>query len=101
MEKIYRINPSCPYCGEEHMYWNTYLTTEEQAKLDLHTEKHRNESSFQSLLSEPGIVITRKLKCGVCKKIFEAKIRIWKENEVNWHHPDFIEIGKHSIKHHT
>lgn len=97
MGRIYRINVMCPYCYEEHMYWNISLTDEEQETLDQHTEKHKEESPLQSLLSDPGIVVKRKLKCCECEKEFQAKIGIWKENELGWHHPDYVEIGKYPV----
>ena len=50
-----------------------------------------------SLLSDPGIVIARKLKCCECGKEFQTEIGIWKENELGWHHPDFVEVGKYPL----
>ena len=40
MQRLYKINPTCPGCGEEHLYWQVGLTDEEQAILDTHTEEH-------------------------------------------------------------
>lgn len=66
MQRLYKINPTCPGCGEEHLYWQVGLTDEEQAILDTHTEEHKGESSIVSLMSPPGLIITRRLKCGLC-----------------------------------
>lgn len=63
MGRIYLVNPSCPCCGEEHVYWNIQLTDEEQAVLDAHTESQKGLSSLQSLLSPLGLYVKRKLKC--------------------------------------
>lgn len=95
--RLYQINPTCSQCKEEHMWWNVRLTDEEQKKLDHHTEVHKAESELYSLLSEPAIIITRKLKCGECGVEFEARVGIWKEMEVGWHHPDFVDVGKHML----
>ena len=51
MHRLYKINPTCPDCGEEHLYWQIELTDEEQAILDKHTEDHKGESSIVSLYS--------------------------------------------------
>ena len=48
--RLYQINPICPQCKEEHMWWNVRLTDEEQKKLDHHTEVHKAESELYSLL---------------------------------------------------
>lgn len=48
--RLYQINPTCPQCKEEHMWWNVRLTDEEQKKLDHHTEVHKAESELYSLL---------------------------------------------------
>ena len=81
MGRIYRINPTCPFCLEEHMYWDIQLTDEEQEKLDHHTKEH-SVPPLESLLSPPAIIVTRTLKCGCCKKTFEKNIGIRKEDEV-------------------
>lgn len=93
MGRVYRVNPICPYCKEEHIYWDIALTDDEQEKLDRHTEEHKGESTLKSLLSPPGIVITRNLKC-CCGKEFETNIAIRKEYELNYQNPDFINIGE-------
>ena len=81
MQRLYKINPTCPGCGEEHLYWQVGLTDEEQ---------HKGESSIVSLMSPPGLIITRRLKCGLCGTEFEARCAIYKEDEVGYTHPDMI-----------
>lgn len=44
MQRLYKINQTCPGCGEEHLYWQIGLTDEEQAILDKHTEEHKGKS---------------------------------------------------------
>ena len=60
------------------MYWDIRLTDEEKEVLEKHTENHKKESSLYSLLSDPGIVIARKLKCCECGKEFQTEIGIIK-----------------------
>lgn len=90
MQRLYKINPTCPGCGEEHLYWKIELTDEEQAILDKHTEEHKGESPIVSLMSPPGLIIKRKLKCGLCRTEFEPYCAIYKEDEVGYTHPDMI-----------
>ena len=81
MGRMYRLNPMCPYCFEEHFYWDVRLTDEEQAILDRHTEEQKDESDLVSLLSPPGLVIERKFYCGDCEKTFRARVAVRKEDE--------------------
>ncbi len=97
MGRLYRINPSCPHCGEEHEYWTIRLTDEEQQVLDEHTAQHAGEHPIISLMSPPGLAVTRKVKCGMCHNEFKAYVAIRKENEVGWTHPDFIPVGKYPV----
>ena len=97
MGRLYKINPPCPHCGEEHDYWTIRLTNEEQQILDEHTKQHEGEHPLISLMSPPGLAVTRKLKCSICNKEFETKVAIRKEDEVDWTHPDFIPVGKHLV----
>jgi len=34
MGRLYKINPPCPKCHEEHNWWHIQLTDDEQAKMD-------------------------------------------------------------------
>ena len=72
MGRLYKINPPCPKCHEEHNWWHIQLTDEEQAKMDAYVAASEGKSSSELLLGEPGIVVTRKLKCCCCGHVFEA-----------------------------
>lgn len=41
-------------------------------------------------MSPPGLIIKRKLKCGLCGTEFEARCAIYKEDEVGYTYPDMI-----------
>lgn len=90
MQRLYKINPTCLGCGEEHLYWTIELTDEEQKILDKHTEEHKGESPIVSLISPPGLIIKRQLKCGLYGTKFEACVAVRKEDEVGYTHPDMI-----------
>ena len=72
--RLYKINPTCPHCGEEHEYWTIRLTDEEQQALDKHTAQHAGEHPIVSLMSPPGLAVTRKVKCGMLKYIYSQNI---------------------------
>ena len=50
MGKFYKINPTCPSCHEEHMWWQIKLTDEEQEKMDKYVESNKEKSSIELLL---------------------------------------------------
>lgn len=49
------------------------LTDEEQAKMDAYVAASEGKTSLDLLLGDPGIVVTRKLKCCCCGHVFEVK----------------------------
>ena len=97
MGRLYKINPTCPYCGEEHEYWTIRLTDEEQQVLDEHTRQHAGENPIIVLMSPPGLTVTRRVKCKLCHNEFEAHVAIRRESEVGWTHPDFLPLGKYPV----
>ena len=65
MGRFYKINPPCPHCHEEHIWWQIQLTDEEQAKMDEYVEENKGRSSIvccwvnlESLLRENSNVVT-------------------------------------------
>ena len=48
------------------------------------------KSSIELLLSEPGIVVTRKIKCCCCGHVFEVEAGLRKFDEVGYRDQDFI-----------
>ena len=68
MGRFYKINPPCPHCHEEHIWWQIQLTDEEQAKMDEYVEENKGRSSISLLLGEPGIIVTRKLNVVIVEK---------------------------------
>ncbi len=90
MGRLYKINPPCPKCHEEHNWWHIQLTDEEQAKMDEYVAASAEKSSMELLLGEPGIVITRKLKCCCCGHVFIVEAGLRKFDEVGYRDQDFI-----------
>ena len=84
-QRQYKINPTCPHCGEEHCCWNITLTNEEQKILDAKPGE-AGDPSIEDLISQifdkNPLIITRKLKCGECHEEFDAQVRVIKADEV-------------------
>lgn len=93
MDRIYRVNPFCPYCGEEHCYFNIKLTDEEQKILDDYYENVKGDSSglavLLNALDNPPLVVKREFKCG-CGKSFEKNVAVFREDELGYSSPDYI-----------
>lgn len=89
--KIYRVNPSCPNCGEEHVYYNIMLSEEEQKILDNYYADHQGESSLVLLLNAPPLRIERSFKCPICKMEFSKNMGIYRENAIDYKSDDYEE----------
>ena len=87
---MYKINPTCPNCHEEHMWWQFQLTDEEQEKMDAYVEATKGKSSIEILLSEPGIFVSREIKCSCCGHVFKVKAGLRKYDEVGYRDRDHI-----------
>ncbi|MCM1049665.1 MAG: hypothetical protein NC433_14710 [Clostridiales bacterium] len=82
--KIYRVNPFCPNCGEEHAYYDIMISEEEQNTLDNYYANHHGESSLALLLKEPPLRIEKKFKCPMCETVFSKSIGIYRENAIDY-----------------
>lgn len=90
--KIYRVNPSCPNCGEEHAYYDIMLSEEEQNTLDNYYANHQGESSLVLLLKEPPLRIEKNFMCPICKMEFSKSMGIYRENAIDYKN-DYIPEG--------
>lgn len=97
MGKLYRINPFCQYCGEEHMYWTIGLTDEEQKQLDEFEKLHEGEAFLVKFFAGPGVIIKRRLKCGCCKKEFDTEYGLREMDALDYEDPDMIKMGRYTL----
>lgn len=96
--RVYRINPPCPYCGEEHMYLNVRLTDEEQEKMDVFTEKCKGKNPLMVLLGKSDVLIRRRIRCCVCEKEFTIDYGLMPQEELGYYDPDMIaRVGVHPV----
>lgn len=68
-QKIYRVNPFCPHCGEEHVWFNIVISDEEQKKMDLYYKENENKSEFALLLAPPPLFVKTKFRCPCCEAV--------------------------------
>ena len=102
--RLYRVNPYCPYCGEEHCWFKVELTSDEQQQLDnyyIQLEKEHGKKSYLEIalyeLSEPALIIERDFRC-VCGREFTKNVAVSRDNEVGYRNPETIgEIGSHPV----
>lgn len=83
MEKIFRVNAHCPYCGEEHLYTDIPLTDEEERIYDMFYAAHPNRTVFDDAWGETPLTVTRKIHCSVCDGIFSQQFRITRSIEIS------------------
>ncbi len=92
MEKSnrYRVNPTCPFCKEEHECWDITLSDEEQKLLDSYYESTKGRRAQYSGLAnmlkdieEKPLIVTRTLRCGICHNSFTANVAVFKEDTLS------------------
>lgn len=96
----YKVNPSCPICGEEHCYWRISLSKEEQETLDAYYAVRQREGSVTSVsdmiddIAGRPLVITRCFTCGACHQKFEATVIVFREDEVGSANSEKMPLGE-------
>ena len=96
----YKVNPSCPFCGEEHCYWRVTLSEEEQGALDAYYASRQRDVTPTSVsdmiddIEARPLEITRQFTCGACHQEFEATVPVYREDEVGYRHPGRVLLGE-------
>lgn len=95
--RIYRVNPFCPSCMEEHAYYDVEISEEEQKIVDDYYEQHKNETTLRLLLSPAPLYVEREFQCPCCKKIFTKMVGIVRECRIEYLNPDTIPIDANEL----
>lgn len=76
----YRVNPACPACGEEHLYFEIQISEDEQSQVEAFYEANKDCTSIcMTLEGKKPMSVTRKFKCPCCNAVFEATVPIVRE----------------------
>ena len=102
--RLYKVNPFCPECGEQHCWFRITLTEEEQQKLDAYYEERAESRKKQTeianmiddVFSAP-LRVTRKFKC-VCGHEYEATVSTHRSDEVGYYSPGMIPLGEYPLR---
>ncbi|MBR6756822.1 MAG: hypothetical protein IKM15_07750 [Peptococcaceae bacterium] len=89
----YRVNPFCPKCKEEHLYFTIYISEKEQEILDDYYEVNKDRPHWELLIAPAPLVIEREFECPLCGTKFKKCVGIMRENQVGYSAPDFIPMG--------
>ena len=96
-QKIYRVNPFCPHCGEEHVWFNIIISDEEQKKMNLYYKENENKSEFALLLAPPPLFVETEFRCPCCGEVFVAKVGIYRENALDYRSEKIVPMGRTTI----
>jgi DNA-directed RNA polymerase subunit M/transcription elongation factor TFIIS len=77
---VYRVNPFCTECGEEHAYYDIQLTEEEQAKIDEFYRVNADKPFWELMFMKAPLIVERKFKCPACGKIFVGKASVFRDS---------------------
>lgn len=76
----YRVNPFCPNCGEEHLYFEIQISEEEQRQVESFYEANKDCSPIRLTLERAvPLTVTREFECPCCGAVFEASVPICRE----------------------
>jgi hypothetical protein len=78
---LYKVNPFCPNCHEEHNYYQIEISDEEQEIVNQYYRERRGKSSLAIKIEEinnPALVVIRDFKCSICKAKFKKAVTISK-----------------------
>lgn len=91
-ERCYRVNPFCPNCREEHLYWTIIISEEEQKKMDAYyADKAKgNQSPLAIMLEGPPLRVERTFQCPICKTEFTKSVGLFREDRIGYQSDDFI-----------
>lgn len=67
---VYKMNPACPHCGEEHIWWRRRIPLEYEEKLDAWYAEHPDVSDFEMFLMEAPVFVPQSFRCIICGKEF-------------------------------
>lgn len=97
MGNLYRVNPTCPFCGEEHMYWVIKLSDEDEAQIKKFEEKHKGENFLKKIFSGPAVIVQKKFEYGMCKREFYARCGVMAMDALDYHDPNCVKIGEYPV----
>lgn len=76
---VYKANPFCPYCGEEHAWFNIVITDREQAQVDAYYAANKDKSNLELLLMPPPFYVSKEFQCPMCQGRYKADVAICRE----------------------
>ena len=96
----YKVNPFCPFCGEEHNWITVELTFSEQEEMDTYyaerSEMRGLELSFEEVKNPP-LVIRRTFKCNHCGKDYEKGAVVIRSQEIGNPIPGRLQMGMTTV----
>ena len=90
---IYKMNPPCPNCNEEHMWWRRRIPLSAEKKLEEWYAQNPNASIF----SPAPVFVPQHFTCCCCGKEFSYNMGIHIEDRVDWRSPNCVPIGVVSL----
>lgn len=99
-DRCYRVNPFCPNCKEEHLYWTIVISEEDQEKMDSYyaAAAKKNLSPLAIMLEGPPLWVERTFQCPICETEFTKAVGIFREDRIGYHADYFIPMGRVPIE---
>lgn len=84
-KRLFRVNPSCPHCGEEYAYFDIKLSSEELKVLDAFYDQNQEQSNMALFFKKDApLTVKQNFVCPKCGQDFEGTVNIHRMNEVGY-----------------
>lgn len=84
-KRLFRVNPSCPHCGEEHAYFDIKFSSEELKVLDAFYDQNQEQSNMALFFKKDApLTVIQNFVYPKCGQSFEGTVNIHQMNKVDY-----------------
>lgn len=91
---VYKMNPPCPHCGEEHIWWRRRIPLKYEEKMYAWYAEHPTVSDFETLLQKAPVFVPQSFTCPCCGKDFAYDMGLRRMDRTDWYSKDFLPVGE-------
>ena len=94
---IYKMNPPCPNCEEEHMWWHRRIPLWAEEKLEEYDRQNKDKSHLELLFEPAPVFVPQFFICSCCGKEFSYNMGIRIENRLDWQSKGSLPLGVYPL----
>ena len=94
---IYKMNPPCPNCEEEHMWWHRRIPLWAEEKLEEYYRQNKDKSHLELLFEPAPVFVPQFFICSCCGKEFSYNMGIRIEDRLDWQSKGSLPLGVYPL----